>query len=647
MRVDARNWPTSYTLDALNRTSGQVYIDGTRVTNTWDSAGQQLTSADSTGLYSFIWDNDSRKIATQNPTGINLTNTLDGVGNRLVLQDNYGVTSYAWDIQSRLTSIQNPANERTTITWDSLDREQHRVLGYGGAISHTWDAAGRETLIENRDKNGVGQFIASNTYSVTNNRLTVLELDGTRVTFGYDAHSQLISEARSGANAYNTSYVWDANGNRIKQYESGVLTTRLFNAANELTLVTPASGAPTTNLYDSNGNETVSTTGSVVTTRTWDPENRLASKVVTGGATKLYTYSDDGLRKSLFDGTNTTKFTYDEVALLLETDIAGNLQARYTGYPGIWGGLASQRRGSTSSFYGYDSQGSTRILVSSAGVITDSYSWKAFGEELQSGSGTVNPFGYIGLFQYYTDADGNVVVFMRIVVPADGRFMQRDPIGFDGGQWNLYVYVGNNPGRYVDPSGHQGVGPYPPNKAPNLGNEGFGEVCPDPKGNCAGTKKDPTGTMRKKCVGKIPKKTWGKAFLPIVQAAVKSWCGSHPDITPQAIMCMIFAESNGNPNTPDPDCPQCVGRMHIQWPLSDMGCPGNCDQYGVGLGTFTKGQINNSAKIDIDLSVWALCNCKYNGNVSKWWPADNSIGWGTSTAPNSNFCCCMCFANIA
>jgi len=31
----------------------------------------------------------------------------------------------------------------------------------------------------------------------------------------------------------------------------------------------------------------------------------------------------------------------------------------YTDYPGMWGGLASQRRGSVSSFYGFDSQGST------------------------------------------------------------------------------------------------------------------------------------------------------------------------------------------------------------------------------------------------------------------------------------------------
>jgi uncharacterized protein RhaS with RHS repeats len=38
-------------------------------------------------------------------------------------------------------------------------------------------------------------------------------------------------------------------------------------------------------------------------------------------------------------------------------------------------------------------------------------------------------------------------------VPALGRFLSSDPIGFGGGDTNLYRYVGNNPIRYNDPSG--------------------------------------------------------------------------------------------------------------------------------------------------------------------------------------------------
>ncbi len=80
------------------------------------------------------------------------------------------------------------------------------MLANGCAISHTFDAAGRETLIQNISAAGVAQAVFTNTYSATNNRLTVQELDGTRVTFGYDVTSQLTLEQRNGAQAYDIGY---------------------------------------------------------------------------------------------------------------------------------------------------------------------------------------------------------------------------------------------------------------------------------------------------------------------------------------------------------------------------------------------------------------------------------------------------------
>ena|GEM_PF-4430109 len=37
--------------------------------------------------------------------------------------------------------------------------------------------------------------------------------------------------------------------------------------------------------------------------------------------------------------------------------------------------------------------------------------------------------------------------------PAIGRWTTKDPIGFDGGDTNLYAYVGGNPMSYIDPEG--------------------------------------------------------------------------------------------------------------------------------------------------------------------------------------------------
>ncbi len=338
------------------------------------------------------------------------------------------------------------------MSWDHLSREQHRVLANGGTVSHTWDANGREVLIESRNAAGQGQFTATSTYSPTDNRLTVAELDGTLCTFGYDAASQIISEERSGAYAYNRSYLWDPLGYRLQQWDSGVLTAGTFNGANELLVTSPTGGTPTTYLWDANGNNLGTNTGGIHVTNTWDAENKLQVNVTSAG-TETYQYGQDGLRRKKVNTTGTTLFTIDEQNVLLETNASGVITARYTQSPEDYGGLASQNQSGTSSFHGFDSQMSSRILVSVAGSVTDSYSFKSFGEELQGGSGTVNPHRYVGQQGYYRDAANIMQIGQRKLYGAIGRWISPDPIGFNGGDWNLYRYTSNMPTVATDPTG--------------------------------------------------------------------------------------------------------------------------------------------------------------------------------------------------
>ena len=52
-------------------------------------------------------------------------------------------------------------------------------------------------------------------------------------------------------------------------------------------------------------------------------------------------------------------------------------------------------------------------------------------------------------------AESNGLYYMRarFYDPAVKRFISEDPLGFDGGDLNLYAYVGNNPIMGVDPLG--------------------------------------------------------------------------------------------------------------------------------------------------------------------------------------------------
>ena len=54
------------------------------------------------------------------------------------------------------------------------------------------------------------------------------------------------------------------------------------------------------------------------------------------------------------------------------------------------------------------------------------------------------------------ETNGFYYMRARYYDPLNGRFISEDPLGFDGGDVNLYVYSGNNPVLLVDPWGLSG-----------------------------------------------------------------------------------------------------------------------------------------------------------------------------------------------
>ncbi len=100
------------------------------------------------------------------------------------------------------------------------------------------------------------------------------------------------------------------------------------------------------------------------------------------------------------------------------------------------------------SYYLTDHLGSTAGLTGTAGNLLELETHDSFGNS--AGSARTR-YLYTGRER---DPDSGLMYYCaRWQDPQVGRFISEDPIGFRGGELDLYVYVRNNPTRFHDPLG--------------------------------------------------------------------------------------------------------------------------------------------------------------------------------------------------
>jgi RHS repeat-associated protein len=147
----------------------------------------------------------------------------------------------------------------------------------------------------------------------------------------------------------------------------------------------------------------------------------------------------------------------DEDNIVEEYDDTGNTVAEYTTEPGLYGDLLSQRRNGEDSYCHYDGQGSTAALTNSAGDVTDTYEYSAFGEVTAQTGSTVNPFQYTGRKGYYRNSStGEYEIRRRCLDVGSGRWLSYDPIKLAQAELRellQYAYAHNSPVQSIDPSG--------------------------------------------------------------------------------------------------------------------------------------------------------------------------------------------------
>jgi RHS repeat-associated protein len=269
--------------------------------------------------------------------------------------------------------------------------------------------------------------------------------------FYYDSNNQLTNSYYGGGGVGFLSYAYDAVGNRTSTTSANGKTTTLYvaNNCNQYTQV----GSLLLS-YDKNGNMTSATNGA---TYSYDAKNRLV-QASSGSNTMNVTYDTRSRVVSRKINGNTTYYAYDGWNIIGEYDTLGNEQVHYVYGPGSDEPLCMVKPEGT-YYYHQDGNGNVTALTDESGSVVESYVYDPYGKPtIYAPNGTVRSTSAVGNRFMFTGREyipqfGLYDYRNRVYSPVYGRFLQTDPIRFQGGDGNIYRYCGNNPINYTDPDG--------------------------------------------------------------------------------------------------------------------------------------------------------------------------------------------------
>lgn len=308
------------------------------------------------------------------------------------------------------------------------------------------------------------------------------------IRYVYDSRSELIKVLGETNVYFECRY--DAVGNLQWLADGGVTNVYHTNALNQYTVVSNNLGVVREIGYDRSGN----TTRIGRSCYSWDAANRLTimgplapangALVVRneydylGRRTKKTVLSMKNIPESQgtlptphvipdYETVSVTSFVYDNYRLIHETTELPNGQKKEIQYfwgadlsgtldgAGGIGGLLALCIGGQFYFAVYDNQGNIFQYVDETGKVVSCRLYSPFGR-MKHGSETsaelYRQFHFWHSTKYYDDEMGLYDFGNRYYSPFLRRWMNRDPIGENGGV-HLYRYVDNAPTYKIDPDG--------------------------------------------------------------------------------------------------------------------------------------------------------------------------------------------------
>ena len=423
------------------------YYEGSRLRH-------EMTDSVGTSHYEYDIQDKLISYAPPLPSGREITYEYNNLGQkRSTSTTGLGTVHYNYFANGWLRNVQLGTNTPpvASYTYDAVGNRTNVALGNGTSTAYAYDSDPRyriDTITHNVTGTPSAYTISYASRDGAGNPLSMEDWNP-EIEYTYDNNSRL-----TGAGTDDFNYDWV--GNRVNPPASP--NPMVYNAADQLT------SWPGRHTYDYLGTGSLyhqydSTGQTVQETYTYTAANLLESVVHAGIGTSSMTWDPDSNRIAFTSSEDSgmTKFVYDTTAgipAVIEEVLPSTSSVYYVREPN--GALIARIAGENTSYYHFDALGSTKLLTDSAGTVTDTFTYDAWGSLTNRTGTTPQPYQYVGQLGYYTDyQDTNLSLLqlgVRFYDPALGSFTQVDPIAED---IHLYTYVGDRPTYRTDPSGRE------------------------------------------------------------------------------------------------------------------------------------------------------------------------------------------------
>jgi RHS repeat-associated protein len=443
--------------------------DGSYVGFGYDGGGRLRTVTTPAGEIAYAYSAASGQVVSVTAPGSVLTYAYDGaLPTRATLS---GVVSgridLAYDNDLRITRQTVNGGHEVDFRYDddglltgagALTAVRHAengllaktVLG-AVADSLSYDPLGQ--VSETRASVGAAELLRARYTRDLLGRITGLEevVGGETVAWGYtyDPAGRLATVTRDGAPF--AAYEYDENGNRLRAVSQAGVLAGAYDAQDRLVSYGAAEYR-----YGAAGDLSARIVEGDTTRYAYDPLGNL--RTVDAGGTRIE-YLVDGQNRRIgkrVNGALVAGFLYaGSLNPVAQVDASGEVVARFVYATQVNVPDYLERDGRTYRIVS-DIRGSVRLVVDDAtGAVAQRMDYDAYGRVILDSNPGFQPFGFAGGLY---DADTRLVRFgARDYDPETGRWTSRDPIGFSGGDTNLYGYAYGDPVNVIDPDGRCGI----------------------------------------------------------------------------------------------------------------------------------------------------------------------------------------------